>query len=95
MNAKDAFGEVPRPDARIEVRLSRQAGRSLLTVRDNAGGIDPGLLDKIFDAYFTTKELGKGTGLGLFMSKIIIEKNMGGRLTARNIEGGAEFRIEV
>jgi signal transduction histidine kinase len=39
--------------------------------------------------------LGKGTGIGLFMSNSIIEKNMGGRLTVRNVGDGAEFRIEV
>jgi signal transduction histidine kinase len=39
--------------------------------------------------------LGKGTGIGLFMSKNIIEKNMGGRITAGNVPGGAAFRIEV
>jgi signal transduction histidine kinase len=45
--------------------------------------------------YFTTKGPDKGTGIGLYMAKTIIEKNMGGRLTVRNTDGGAEFRIEV
>ena len=49
----------------------------------------------IFDPYFTTKGPDKGTGVGLFMSKTIIEKNMGGRLYAVNTGDGAEFRIEV
>ncbi|GAM11751.1 sensory histidine kinase AtoS [Geobacter sp. OR-1] len=52
-------------------------------------------MDRLFDPYFTTKGPDKGTGLGLFMSKNIIEKNMGGRLTVRNIGAGAEFGIEV
>jgi len=52
-------------------------------------------MDKIFDPYFTTKGKQGGTGIGLFMSKAIIEKNMGGRLSVRNVAGGAEFRIEV
>ena len=95
MNAKDAFAERPRADARITVRSWMEDGRTVVTVTDNAGGIKEGIIDRIFDAYFTTKPLGKGTGVGLFMSKTIIEKSMGGRLSARNVEGGAEFRIEV
>jgi signal transduction histidine kinase len=60
-----------------------------------AGGIPEEIFDKIFDPYFTTKGPQKGTGVGMFMSKNIIEKNMGGRLSVRNTDNGAEFRIEV
>ena len=77
------------------MRSWKEDGRAVVTITDNAGGIKEEIIDKIFDAYFTTKELGKGTGIGLFMSKTIIEKNMGGRLTVRNVGDGAEFRIEV
>jgi hypothetical protein len=70
-------------------------GRSVVTLADNAGGIGEEIIEKIFDLYFTTKENDLGTGIGLFMSKTIIEKNMGGRLTVRNTADGAEFRIEV
>ncbi len=45
--------------------------------------------------YFTTKEEGKGTGIGLYMAKMIIERNMGGRITVRNTDEGAEFRLEL
>ena len=95
MNAKDAFVEHGASGACITVRAWSENGRSLVTIADNAGGIKEEILAKIFDAYFTTKELGKGTGVGLFLSKTIIEANMGGRLSARNINGGAEFTIEV
>lgn len=95
MNARDASQERGTENARITVRSWTEKGRAVVTVADNAGGIGEEIMDRIFDAYFTTKELGKGTGVGLFMSKTIIEKNMGGRLTARNVGGGAEFRIEV
>ena len=53
------------------------------------------ILDKVFDPYFTTKGPDKGTGIGLFMAKNIIENSMGGRLTAYNTDDGAAFRIEV
>jgi len=94
-NAKDAFLENRTEEPRITVRSWWEAGRAVVTITDNAGGIAEEILDKIFAPYFTTKELGKGTGIGLFMSKAIIEKNMRGQLTVRNVEGGAQFRIEV
>ena len=95
MNARDAFQKRETPGARITVRSWTEDGRAVVTITDNAGGIKEEIMDKIFDAYFTTKELGEGTGVGLFMSRIIIEKNMGGRITVRNAGDGAEFRIEV
>jgi C4-dicarboxylate-specific signal transduction histidine kinase len=52
-------------------------------------------MPRIFDPYFTTREPDKGTGIGLYMSKVIVEQNMGGSLTARNCDDGAVFRIEV
>ena len=82
-------------NARITVRTQVEHGRLVITITDNAGGVKEEILDKIFDPFFTTKALGKGTGVGLFMSKNIIEKNMNGGLTARNTGLGAEFRIEV
>jgi len=60
-------------------------------LRDNAGGIPAAILPKIFDPYFTTKE--KGTGIGLYMAKVIIEGNMDGLIEVRNVEGGAEFTV--
>jgi len=95
MNAKDAFLEGRAAGAKITFLSWRESNRAVVTVTDNAGGIEEKILNKIFDAFFTTKELGKGTGVGLFLSKTIIEANMGGRLSVRNVEGGAEFRIEV
>jgi signal transduction histidine kinase len=53
------------------------------------------MISKIFDPYFTTRGPDKGTGIGLYMSKMIIEQNMNGHLTVCNTDGGAEFRIEV
>jgi len=95
MNAKDAASERGVSDARIAVRIWQEDAKAVVTITDNVGGIKDEILEKVFDAYFTTKNLGQGTGIGLFMSKSIIEKKMGGRLTVRNVAGGSEFRIEV
>ena len=95
MNAKDAFLERKTCAALITVAAWSDRKRAVLTITDNAGGIDEEIIEKVFDPYFTTKDLGKGTGIGLFMSKTIVEKNMGGRLTVSNVPGGVQFRIEV
>jgi PAS domain S-box-containing protein len=95
MNASDILVERNTAKPRVKVRAWMEEQRSVVTVTDNAGGIRENIMDKIFDLYFTTKENDLGTGIGLFMSKTIIEKNMGGHLTVRNTKDGAEFRIEV
>jgi len=65
-----------------------------IRITDNGGGVKDAIINNIFEPYFSTK--GKnGTGLGLYMSKIIIEKELSGTLKAKNIEGGAEFTIEI
>jgi len=96
LNCKDAFEEsnidIPRL---IAITILKENDKSVVTVSDNAGGIPAKVIDKIFDPYFSTKGPDKGTGIGLFMAKTIIEKNMGGRLTVRNTADGAQFRIEV
>ena len=79
----------------IRICVTGENGRSVVTVCDNCGGIEAGVMPKIFDPYFTTRAPDKGTGIGLYMSKVIIEQNMNGRLTAANREDGVEFRIEV
>jgi len=66
----------------------------VLEVADNGGGIDPSIADKIFDPYFTTKEA-DGTGLGLYMSRRIIEEHINGTLNAYNSDEGAVFSISI
>lgn len=95
LNARDALTERRIGNPKVVIRLAAERETAVVTLSDNAGGIPDDIMDKIFDPYFTTKGPEHGTGVGLFMSKGIIEKNMGGRLTARNNENGAEFRIEV
>jgi len=94
-NARDQLIEVGRVDPRIDIRTFVDNGVSVTTVHDNGGGIPDDVIDRVFDPYFTTKVQGKGTGIGLYMSKMIIEKHMGGSLKVANRNGGAEFRIEV
>ncbi len=90
-NAKEAILGRGNAEGRITIRLRTDGERIALAVRDSGGGIDEAIMAKIFDPYFTTKE--SGTGIGLYMSKIIVESNMNGRIEARNVEGGAEFTV--
>ncbi|MBI2355318.1 MAG: HAMP domain-containing histidine kinase [Deltaproteobacteria bacterium] len=94
-NARDAMAERGIGDPRIKIGMRSENGKAVVTIVDNAGGIPDDVIGRIFDPFFTTKGPDKGTGIGLYMSKEIIEKNMNGRLTARNTGIGAEFRIEV
>lgn len=93
-NAKDAIQTRNIAEGKIVIRLERESNFGRVSVTDNGGGIPTAILDKIFDPYFSTKTRG-GTGIGLYMSKMIIERNMNGRLSARNTNGGAEFVIET
>jgi signal transduction histidine kinase len=95
MNARDALAGHTVDAARISIHAFTEGSAAVVTIADNAGGIDDETIGRVFDPYFTTKGPDKGTGIGLFMSKTIIERNMGGRLTVRNTGNGAEFRIEV
>jgi C4-dicarboxylate-specific signal transduction histidine kinase len=82
-------------DPRVTITISAEGDRAVVSIADNAGGIPEEFMGKIFDPYFTTKGPQTGTGVGLYMSKSIIENNMSGRLTVRNTANGAEFRIEI
>jgi len=94
-NARDALAERHTDEPRIGIRVGLEGDRSVVTISDNAGGIEEELLDRIFEPYFTTREGSSGTGLGLYMARAFIVKNMHGCLSVRNTGDGAEFRIEV
>lgn len=94
-NAHDALLERQVQGPSITLVIKQEESRSVLTVSDNAGGIPQQILPQIFEPYFTTKGPSQGTGIGLYMAKTMIERNMGGTLTARNTAAGAEFRIEL
>ncbi len=80
-------------DPRIDISTYIKDGKNYIEISDNGGGIKDEILDKIFDSYFTTKESPNATGLGLYMSKFIIEDSCGGKLMVENIKDGAKFTI--
>ncbi len=92
-NAKDALIENKIEKPMIKIKLFSDDSKGYIKISDNAGSIDEKILDKIFEPYFTTKEKDGGTGLGLYMSKMIIEKNMQGELSISNNEEGSEVLI--
>jgi PAS domain S-box-containing protein len=94
-NSRNALAERKIGKPLIRLKAFAEEGRAVVTIKDNAGGIADMNMGKIFEPYFTTRKLVGGTGIGLYMSKNIIEKSMGGALTAANDKGGVEFRIEI
>jgi signal transduction histidine kinase len=92
-NAKDALLEDEIEVPKITIDIYKKAGKTVIDIKDNASGIDKEIMDKIFDPYFTTKDDEKGTGIGLYMSKTIIEKNMDGKLEVSSSEKGSCFSI--
>lgn len=94
-NAKDALLAKDK-NRLLKIRVDATDDRKvIIKVSDNGGGINPEIINKIFDPYFTTKEEGKGTGIGLYMSKLIVEDHMKGTLRAYNKDDGAVFEITL
>ncbi len=94
-NAKDIFLEKKIKNPKINIEAICNADSVTVSIQDNAGGIPEEILGKIFESYFTTKDKGKGTGLGLYMSKLIVVDNMKGELLVSNVNGGARFEIKL
>jgi PAS domain S-box-containing protein len=91
-NAKDAI-IANGVNGEINIYLLSEGDSAIVRIKDNGGGIPENILDKIFDSYFSTKAEGRGTGIGLYMSKIIIEEHMDGHINVKNTKEGAEFEI--
>ncbi|NCB12500.1 MAG: HAMP domain-containing histidine kinase, partial [Erysipelotrichia bacterium] len=84
-NSIDAFENISE-DKYIFIDVKEFDNKIVIKIKDNAGGIDKNIIDKIFDPYFTTKSEKQGTGIGLYMSKEIITKHLNGSVEASNIE---------
>jgi signal transduction histidine kinase len=84
-NAKDVLEEREIEEKLIEVVITKEASNAVISVIDNGGGISDEVQDRMFEPYFTTKHKSSGTGIGLYMSKQIIEKQMNGTIIGTNI----------
>ena len=98
-NARDAIVEADKISQNrlrtITIVISKNDEQAILQIIDSGCGIPEHLLPKIFNPYYTTKGTSSGSGMGLYMSKMIVEKEMGGILTAENTADGACFTIRL
>ncbi len=102
-NAKDAILENEIEEKRVYIGYIEDKNNNIIFIQDNAGGIPANIIEKIFDPYFTTKHQSQGTGIGLYMSKDIVEKNMNGKISVSNktatLDGleyiGACFEVSI
>ena len=102
INAKDALNNNEN-EKLILINVYMENDKLIICIKDNAGGIEKSIIDKIFEPYFTTKHQFKGTGIGLYMSKIMVEKHLFGEIKVKNNEFeylfkkyiGAEFTLSL
>lgn len=96
-NAKDAIISAREKrcfDGLIDINVYEMKGYVFVDVIDNGGGIPADVIKRIFEPYFTTKD-SKGTGIGLYISKVIVEEHMKGELSVENENTGAKFTIKL
>ncbi len=92
-NAKDAIKQRQIEHGMITINAYKQKQKLCIEIIDNAGGVDVAIVDKIFDPYFTTKET--GSGIGLYMARMIVERNHHGSISMNNEANGAKFSIRI
>lgn len=95
LNARDALEDSAISHKFIHLHAIEQEDEIVITIEDSAGGIPESIIKKIFNPYFTTKDTDKGTGIGLYMSKTIVERSFGGSISVSNTLNGAQFTITV
>ncbi len=93
-NAKDALAQSEHSKRVIHISLTRENNMIVLLFCDNGGGIRPDIISKIFHSYVSTKYESGGTGIGLYMSQLIMEQKMQGTIDAYNNEEGACFILK-
>ena len=86
VNAKDALKQTLGNEKYIIIDIYKKENNLIITIKDSARGIDDKIIDKIFEPYFTTKHKFNGTGIGLYMSKLLVEKHLKGSIKASNTE---------
>ena len=91
-NSKDALLQNNIENKKIDIVIK---DTGIIEISDNAGGIASDIINRVFEPYFTTKEEGKGIGIGLYMSKKIIEDNMEGEIGVINYKDGVLFKIKL
>ena len=94
-NSQDKFKEQKTINPKIEIGTKKEDEKFIISIYDNGGGVDEAILENIFDPYFSTKDKKNGTGLGLYMSKMIIEEHHEGQFTAINNKQGICFNIKL
>ncbi|XOB63390.1 cache domain-containing protein [Campylobacterota bacterium DY0563] len=94
-NAKDILNQRAVKNPEINITIDYKDSHAIIIVEDNGGGVEEKHLELIFEPYFTTKESSKGTGLGLYMAKMIVEQNMAGELNVENSKKGAVFTVSL
>ncbi len=94
-NAQDILIENSSENPKVIISIFEKNSKVYISVEDNGGGVKEELLNKIFEPYFSTKDEKNGTGLGLYMSKMIVEKHLGGKIYVKNTNLGAKFTIEI
>jgi two-component system, NarL family, sensor histidine kinase EvgS len=92
-NAEDILIENNIENKVIRINTFRKKDFAIIQIKDNGGGISSDIISKIFDPYFSTKKAKEGTGIGLYMSKTIINEHCKGNLTIKNNRKGATFEI--
>ncbi|MCF7920836.1 MAG: hypothetical protein K9N06_13075 [Candidatus Cloacimonetes bacterium] len=93
-NSRDAFSDKDNAGREIMIKAFENEKEQQIIISDNAGGIAQEVLPQIFNPYYTTKG-DKGTGTGLYLARIIIEKHFNGNISAHNTDRGAEFIINL
>ncbi|RLA72049.1 MAG: histidine kinase, partial [Epsilonproteobacteria bacterium] len=94
-NAIDILVSKKISNPKITIDIEQVDGCSVIKIKDNAGGMSTEIQEKIFEPYYTTKHKSQGTGLGLYISKIIVEDSLGGTLKVQTNATGACFIIKL